>query len=158
MYIYTYIHICYIYIYMHIYIYMCIYIYTYIYLYVYIYECMYIWIYIYLYKYIYIWAGKWWKCDPISEHRLWLAAWASQELSGSAPHQCRWAGVVWAPRCRDLRDGLLAGVGCSSLTFRFSWTVTLIILGLGFLRARLLRLCCTADFPPIFLQLRKGPL
>jgi len=29
------------------------------------------------------------------------------------PHQCRWAGVVWAPWCRDLRDGLLAGVGCS---------------------------------------------
>ena len=26
------------------------------------------------------------------------------------------------------------------------------------LRARLLRLCCTAAFPPIFLQLRKGPL
>jgi len=57
-----------------------------------------------------------------------------------------------------LRNGLLAGVGCSSLTLRFSWTVTLIILELGFLRARLLRLCCTATFPPIFLQLRKGPL
>jgi len=28
--------------------------------------------------------------------------------------------VVWAPHCRDLRDGLLVGVGCSSLTFRFS--------------------------------------
>jgi len=39
-----------------------------------------------------------------------------------------------------------------------SWTVTLIILGLGFLRARLLRLCYTAAFHPIFLQLRKGPL
>jgi len=38
-----------------------------------------------------------------------------------------------------------------------SWTVTLIILGLRFLRARILRLCCTAAFPPIFLQLRKGP-
>jgi len=74
------------------------------------------------------------------------------------PHQCRWAGVVWAPRCHDLRDGLLAGVGCSSLTLRYSWTVTLIILGLGFLRARVLRLCCTTAFPPIFLQLRKGPL
>ena len=36
--------------------------------------------------------------------------------------------------------------------------LTLIILGLGFLRARLLRLCRTAAFPPIFLQLRKGPL
>jgi len=28
--------------------------------------------------------------------------------------------VVWSPRCRDLCDGLLAGVGCSSLTLRFS--------------------------------------
>jgi len=69
-----------------------------------------------------------------------LATWVGHELGGLAPHQCRWAGVVWAPRCRDLRDGLLAGVGCSSLTLRFSWTVTLIILGLGFLRARILRL------------------
>jgi len=43
-------------------------------------------------------------------------------------------------------------------TLRFSWTFTFIILGLGFLRARLLRLCCTAAFPPIFLQLCKGPL
>jgi len=87
-----------------------------------------------------------------------LAPWASHELGGLAPHQCRWVGVVWAPHCRDLHDGLLAGFGCSSLTLRFSWTVTLIILGLGFLRAHLLRLCCTAAFPPIFLQLRKGPL
>jgi len=42
--------------------------------------------------------------------------------------------------------------------FVITWTVTLIVLGLRFLRARLLRLCCTAAFPPIFLQLRKGPL
>ena len=34
----------------------------------------------------------------------------------------------------------------------------MIILGLEFLRARLLRLCCTVAFPPIFLQLRKEPL
>jgi len=51
-----------------------------------------------------------------------------------------------------------AGVGCSSLTSYFSWTVTLVILGLGVLRARLLGLCCTDAFPSIFLQLRKGPL
>jgi len=89
-------------------------------------------------------AGKWWKCDPISEHPTpELVTWVGHELGGLASHQCRWAGVVWAPRCRDLRDGLLAGVGCSSLTLCFSWTVTLIILGLGFLRARVLRLCCT---------------
>jgi len=75
---------------------------------------------------------------------------------GSAPVQmsgcCLGATLSW------LHDGLLAGVGCSSLTLRFSWTVTLIILGLGFLRAHLLWLCCPAAFPPIFLQLRKGPL
>ena len=34
----------------------------------------------------------------------------------------------------------------------------LFIFGLGFLRARLLQLYCTAVFPPIFLQLRKGLL
>jgi len=39
-----------------------------------------------------------------------------------------------------------------------SWTVTLIIFGLGFLRAHLMQLCCTTAFPPIFLQLRKRPL
>ena len=50
------------------------------------------------------------------------------------------------------------GVGYSSLTLHFSWTVTLIILGLGFLSGGLLRLYCTTVFPPIFLQLRKGPL
>jgi len=42
--------------------------------------------------------------------------------------------------------------------FVSSWTVTLVILGLRFLRARLLRLCGTAAFLPISLQLRKGPL
>jgi len=73
-----------------------------------------------------------------------LAKWVGHALGGLAPHQCRWAGVVWASHCRDLCDGLLAGVSCSSLTLRFSSTVTLIILGLGFLLARPLRLCCTA--------------
>jgi len=73
-----------------------------------------------------------------------LATWVDHELGWLASHPCRWAGVVWAPCCRDLRDGLLAGVGCSSLNLRFSWTVTLTILGLRFLRARVLRLCCTA--------------
>jgi len=37
-----------------------------------------------------------------------------------------------------------AGFSCSSLTFHFSWTVTLVILGLGILHARLLGFCCTA--------------
>jgi len=51
-----------------------------------------------------------------------------------------------------LRDGPHAGVGCSSSTLSFSWTVTLIILVLRFLRARLLRLCCTATFPALSLH------
>ena len=72
-----------------------------------------------------------------------LVTWVDHVLGGLAPHQCRWAVVVWASRCRDLHDGLFAGVGRSSLTIRFSWTVTLIILGLGFLRACVLRLCCS---------------
>ena len=62
---------------------------------------------------------------------------------------CRAVVIVW---------WAVAGFGRFSLTSRFSWTVTLNILGLGFMRARLLRLCSTASFPPIFLQLRKGPL
>jgi len=82
------------------------------------------------------------------------------KLGGSAPHQCRWAGC-----CLGAALSWLC-VGCCRVWSFFhwplvsSWTVTLIFLGLGFLRARLLRLCCTAAqaFPPIFLQLRKGPL
>jgi len=30
-----------------------------------------------------------------------MAAWAGHELGVSAAHQCRWAVVVWAARCRD---------------------------------------------------------
>ena len=36
-------------------------------------------------------------------------------LVGSADEQ-----VLSGPRCRDLRDGLLASFGCSSLTLHFS--------------------------------------
>ena len=89
---------------------------------------------------------------------LWPATWVGCELGGSAPHQCRWAGCCLGAALSRLC------VGCCRVWSFFhwllfsSWTVTLIILGLGFLRARLLRLWCTAAFPPIFLQLRKGPL
>ena len=91
---------------------------------------------------------------------LWPATWVGHELGGSAPHHCRWADVVWAPRCRDcVMDYCRVWSYFIDLSFLVnSPTVTLIILGLGFLRARLLRLCSTAAFPPIFLQLRKGPL
>jgi len=82
--------------------------------------------------------------------------WPWTRWIGPAPVQmsrcCLGAALSW------LCDGLLRGFGRFSLTSRFSWTVTLVILGLGFLRARLLRLCCTAAFLPIFLQPRKGPL
>ena len=54
--------------------------------------------------------------------------------------------------------GLLQGLVVFPLTSRFFVNSHLDHLGLEFLRARLLRLCCTAAFPPIFLQLRKGPL
>jgi len=89
---------------------------------------------------------------------LWPATWVGYELGGSAPHQCRWAGC-----CLFAVLSWLC-VGCSGFGRFFhwplvsSWTVNLIILGLGFLRARLLQLSCTAVFPPIFLPLRKGPL
>ena len=48
----------------------------------------------------------------------WLAAWAGHELGGSSPQQCRWAGVVWAPRCRDCVRAV-AGLVVYSLTSRF---------------------------------------
>jgi len=87
-------------------------------------------------------AGKWWKCDPISEHRLRSSRHGLTWWIGSAPVQmsrcCLGAALSWFAWWAACR------VGCSSLTLRFSWTVTLIILGLGFLRARVLRLCCTA--------------
>jgi len=74
---------------------------------------------------------------------------------GPAPVQmsgcCLGAALSW------LCDGLLQGLVVFHWPFVSSWTVTLIILGHGFLRARVLWLCCTAAFPPIFLQLRKGP-
>ena len=66
--------------------------------------------------------------------------------------------VVCSPRCRDCVwavQGLV--VYFIDLSFLREQS-TLIIFGLGFLRARLLQLCCTAVFPPIYLQLRKGPL
>jgi len=75
---------------------------------------------------------------------------------GPAPVQmsgcCLGAALSW------LCDGLLQGLVVFHWPFVSPWTVTSVILGLRFLRARLLRLCCTAAFPPIFLQLRKGPL
>jgi len=38
-------------------------------------------------------AGKWQKCKFY--FGLHLAAWASHELGGLAPHQCRYTGVIW---------------------------------------------------------------
>jgi len=51
----------------------------------------------------------------------------------------------------------VAGLDVPHWPFVSPWTVTLVILGLKVLRAHLLGLCCTAAFPLIFLQLRKGP-
>jgi len=78
---------------------------------------------------------------------LWPATWVGCELGGSALQQCRWAGC-----CLFAALSWLC-VGCSGFGRFFhwplisSWTVNLIIFGLGFLRARLLQLCCTAVFP-----------
>jgi len=79
--------------------------------------------------------------------------------------------VVCSPRCRDCVwavQGLvvffidLSFLREKSTSFLFSaylfiFGLGFLIFGLGFLRARSLQLCCTAVFPPIFLQLRKGP-
>jgi hypothetical protein len=53
---------------------------------------------------------------------------------------------------------LLQGLVVFHWPFVSPWTVTLVILWLGFLRACPLRLWYTVTFTPIFLQLRKGPL
>jgi len=71
--------------------------------------------------------------------------------NGSAPHQCRWAGVVWVVRCRVMG---CCGVWLFFVDLLFLVNSHMCILGLGVLLARLLGLCCTATFPPIFLQLR----
>ena len=88
---------------------------------------------------------------------LWLATGAGHGPDGSAPHQYRWADVVWAPCCRD------CVMVCCGVLVVFHWPLVargshILHLGLGVLRARLLGLCCTDAFPLIFLQLRKGPL
>jgi len=55
-------------------------------------------------------AGKWRKCESyFGASTPWLAAWTGHELGGSAPHQCTWAGVVLAPRCRDFVMGWCGG-------------------------------------------------
>jgi len=88
------------------------------------------------------------------------ATWVGYELGGSGPHQCRWADVIWALRFRDCVMVCCRVwsffIDLSFLREQSPWSFS----GLDScrLRARLLRLCCTAAFPPIFLQLRKGPL
>jgi len=51
----------------------------------------------------------------------------------------------------------IAGLDVPHWPFVSPWTVTLAILGLEPLRSLLLELCCTAVFPLICPQLRKGP-
>ena len=86
----------------------------------------------------------------------WLATWAGHGPDGLAPHQYRWADVVWELHCRD------CVIGCCGGLVVFHWPLVprgshILYLGLGLLHARLLGLCCTTAFPLIFLQLRKGP-
>jgi len=70
---------------------------------------------------------------------LW-AGWigpAAVQISGC----CLGAALSW------LCDGLLQGLVVFHWPFVSSWTVTLIFLGLGFPRARVLQLYCSAAFP-----------
>ena len=95
--------------------------------------------------------------NPLGAIAPWLATRAGHGQDGSTPHQYRWADVVWAPCCHD------CVMGCCGVLVFFQWPLVardihILHLGLGLLRARLLGLCCTAPFPLIFLQLRKGPL
>ena len=77
----------------------------------------------------------------------WICS-APVQMSGC----CLGAALSWL--CDGLLQGWLFFIDLSFLREQPPWSFS----GLGFLRARLLRLCCTAAFPPIFLQLRKGPL
>ena len=75
----------------------------------------------------------------------WPATGAGHGPDGSAPHQYRWADIVWAPCCRD------CVMGCCGVLVVFHWPLVargshILHLGLGLLRARLLGLCCTAAF------------
>ena len=98
---------------------------------------VYIYIYMYIYMYIYKRRENGRNVTSFWAWPLWPATW----LGGLAPHQCRWAGC-----CLCAVMSWLC-VGCCRVWSFFhwplvsSWTVTLIILGLGFLRARLLWLC-----------------
>jgi len=110
---------------------------------------MYAYIYIYIYTYICT-AGKWWKCDPISEHRLRLRLGRAMNL------------VDWLHTSADERvlSGRRAVVICVMGCLR-----GLVVLHRPFAsreqsldHSRAWIPACSAVFPPIFLQLRKGPL
>jgi len=99
--------------------------------------------------------GKGENVNLISEHRL---------VSSQLGRAMNWVDRLRTSALSGLRAVVIAWwavveFGCFSLTFRFSvnaspWS----FLGLEVLRAYLLGLCCTTDFPPTFLQLCTGPL
>jgi len=108
-------------------------------------------------------AGKWQKCNLVSGMASVASdmGWLWTGWIGPAPVQM--SGMLFGRLTVVIVCGLLQGSVVFHWPLVSSWTVTLIILGLGFLRARLLRLWCTATFPhwnmtAFFLQLRKGPL
>jgi len=181
MYIYTYIHIyvyAYIYIdiciymYTHVYIcidihiHICIYIYVYIYIYIYIYMYMYIYICIYIYTHIYTYIFIYIYVEETRKNGRDVNSVLEHCLRGSQPEQAM-DRMDWLRTSADERvlSGQVAvvmvwlaavGSGCSTLTLRFVTTSHMI--RTGPLCAHLLGLCCTAAFPLISLQLRKGPL
>jgi len=73
----------------------------------------------------------WYYDSPAKMAKMWiisgqlpprLATRAGHGPDGWTPHQYRWADVVWAPSVLSwLRDGLLWGFGCFSLTSCCSW-------------------------------------
>ena len=93
----------------------------------------------------------------VSSFRAWPLCPATRvgyELGGSAPHQRSWGRMLSGRRAVVIVCGLLKGLVVNSLTSRF-----FVNSHLDHSRAWMLTAApCTADFPPIFLQLRKGPL
>jgi len=100
-------------------------------------------------------AGKWqkfnlvWGMASVASDMGWLwTGWI-------CPAPVQMSGMLSGRRTVVILCGLLQSLVVFSLTSCFFVNSHL---DHWFLRARLLRLCCTAVSPPIFLQLRKGPL
>jgi len=140
---------------MNIYIYIHIYVYIYIHLYMYMYRYTHIYICAYIYRKL---PQKWRKCNPVSGHGL-----CGSQLGRP---------MNWINRSRTSADermmsgrravvivcGLVQGLVVFSSTFRFFVNGNLDHSRIWIPVCLPTAALCTAAFPPIFLQLRKGPL